>query len=127
MLNRAEQDRCYARGAAAGSSLLALTVVELPKFRPNGLRMTLTSTVVSASGARDFWFSDYKYADAQSACADERLLRGVFIRQHRLIPRHDWWSWLSSGRSTLAKIPDDQGRVILDRCGVYYVEPIEGV
>jgi hypothetical protein len=60
-------------------------------------------------------------------CADERLLRGVFIRQHRLIPRHDWWSWLSSGRSTLAKIPDDQGRVILDRCGVYYVEPIEGV
>ena len=67
MLNRAEQDRCYARGGAAGSSLLALTVVELPKFRPNGLRMTLTSTVVSASGARDFWFSDYKYADAQSA------------------------------------------------------------
>jgi hypothetical protein len=54
--NRAEQDRCYARGGAAGWSLLALTVVELPKFRPNGLRMTLTSTVVSASGARGFWF-----------------------------------------------------------------------
>ena len=29
--NRAEQDRCYARGGAAGWSLLALTVVELPK------------------------------------------------------------------------------------------------
>jgi hypothetical protein len=42
MLNRAEQDRCYARGGAAGSSLLASTVVELPKSRPNGLRMTLT-------------------------------------------------------------------------------------
>ena len=27
----------------------------------------------------------------------------------------------------LPKSPDDQGRVILDRCGVYYVEPIEGV
>jgi hypothetical protein len=31
-----EQNRCYARGGAAGSSLLASTVVELPESRPNG-------------------------------------------------------------------------------------------
>jgi hypothetical protein len=30
MLNQAEEDGCYARGGAAGSSLLALTAVELP-------------------------------------------------------------------------------------------------